>query len=91
MGKYATISVPVEVKKCLEIMKGNKTWGEFLTEMANETQTLLKARKTLGNFHELQNLGKIYFPVKSDLFHLIEKAAVFSCVACGSSLFYHIE
>jgi hypothetical protein len=35
MRKYATVSVTVEVKKYSEIMKGNKTWREFLTEMLN--------------------------------------------------------
>ena len=48
MGKYAAISVPVEVKKCLEIMKGNKTWGEFFTEMVYVTQSL----KTKKAFEE---------------------------------------
>jgi len=44
--KYAAISVPVDVKKCLEIMKGNKTWGDFLNEIVNEAQ-YLKCKKDL--------------------------------------------
>ena len=34
LSKYATISVPVEVKKRLEELKGEKEWGEFLLEIA---------------------------------------------------------
>jgi predicted CopG family antitoxin len=52
LGKYATISVPVEVKKRLEEAKGNKTWGEFLLEMCTEWQQL-KSEKA---FHELKRL-----------------------------------
>ena len=52
MGKYATISVPVGVKKRLEEAKGNKTWGEFLLEMCTEWQQL-KSEKA---FHELKRL-----------------------------------
>ena len=48
MGKYASISVPVEVKKYLEIMKGDKKWGEFLTEMLDLTQSP-KNKKPLRN------------------------------------------
>jgi len=49
MGKYATISVPVEVKECLEKAKGNKEWGEFLLELYTERR-LLKGKKA---FEEL--------------------------------------
>jgi hypothetical protein len=38
MSKFATISVPVEVKALLEKIKGDKEWGEFLLEMCSETQ-----------------------------------------------------
>ena len=38
MGKFATISVLVEVKSCLEKIKGDKEWGEFLMEMCSETR-----------------------------------------------------
>ena len=40
MGKHTTISVPVQVKKNLELMKGNKTWGEFLLEALTEWKRL---------------------------------------------------
>ena len=52
MSKYTTISVPVEVKKRLEIVKGNKTWGEFLLETCTERQRL-KGEKA---FQELTRL-----------------------------------
>ena len=45
LGKYAAISVPVDVKKQLEIMKGNKTWSEFLTETCIETEPLKRKKK----------------------------------------------
>lgn len=52
MSKYATISVPVEVKEKLEKAKGNKEWGEFLLELYTERR-LLKGKKS---FEELANL-----------------------------------
>jgi predicted CopG family antitoxin len=52
LSKYATISVPVEVKKRLEEMKGKKEWGEFLLEMCTEWQRL-KGKKA---FEELRQL-----------------------------------
>ena len=52
MSKYATISVPVEVKKRLEEMKGDKEWGEFLLESCTESQRL-KGKKA---FEELRRL-----------------------------------
>lgn len=52
MGKYATISVPIEVKKRLEKTKGNKDWGAFLLEMCTEGQRL-KGKKA---FEELRQL-----------------------------------
>ncbi|MGO8806010.1 MAG: antitoxin VapB family protein [Candidatus Bathyarchaeia archaeon] len=52
MSKYATISVPVEVKKRLEEIKGAKEWGEFLLEMCTEGQRL-KGKKA---FEELRQL-----------------------------------
>ena len=33
LAKYATISVPVEVKKTLEKVKGGDEWGEFLLKL----------------------------------------------------------
>jgi hypothetical protein len=32
MVKFAAISVPIEVKKQLALMKGNKSWGKYLAE-----------------------------------------------------------
>jgi len=52
MGKYATISVPVEVKKRLEELKGEKEWGEFLLESCNEGHIL----KGKNAFQELRQL-----------------------------------
>lgn len=52
MSKYATISVPVEVKKRLEKAKGEKEWGEYLLEMCTEGQRL-KGKKA---FEELRQL-----------------------------------
>jgi hypothetical protein len=52
MSKYATISVPIEVKKKLEALKGEKEWGEFLLETCTEGQRL-KGRKA---FEELRKL-----------------------------------
>ena len=52
MSKYATISVPIEVKKRLEEAKGEKEWGEFLLEMCSEGQRL-KGKKA---FEELRQL-----------------------------------
>jgi hypothetical protein len=52
LSKYATISVPIEVKKRLERAKGEKEWGEFLLEMCTEGQRL-KGKKA---FEELRQL-----------------------------------
>jgi len=52
LSKYATISVPVEVKKRLEKAKGEKEWGEYLLEMCTEGQRL-KGKKA---FEELRQL-----------------------------------
>ncbi len=49
MGKYATISVPVNVKKRLEKAKGDKEWGDFLLELYTE-RSLLKSKRA---FEEL--------------------------------------
>jgi len=51
LTKYATISVPVEVKRRLEIAKGNKTWAEFFLEICGEQQP-----KGERAFHELTRL-----------------------------------
>ena len=52
MSKYATISVPIEVKKQLEKAKGEKEWGEFLLEMCTEGQRL-KSKKALEQLRKL--------------------------------------
>ncbi len=52
MSKYATISVPVEVKKKLEEMKGEKEWGEFLLETCTEGQNI-KSKKSLAELRKL--------------------------------------
>jgi hypothetical protein len=52
LSKYATISVPVEVKKRLEELKGEKEWGEFLLETCNEGQRL-KSKKALEELRKL--------------------------------------
>jgi predicted CopG family antitoxin len=52
MSKYATISVPTEVKKRLEKGKGDKEWGDFLLELYTERR-LLKSKKA---FEEVANL-----------------------------------
>jgi len=52
LSKYATISVPVEVKARLEEAKGDREWGEFLLEMCNEGE-LTKRKKA---FDELTRL-----------------------------------
>ena len=52
MSKYATISVPVEVKKLLEQMKGNKEWGAFLLDSCTESHKH-KGKKA---FEELRKL-----------------------------------
>lgn len=40
MKKYATISVPTEVKKTLEKAKGKNAWGEFLLNLYAEVERL---------------------------------------------------
>lgn len=52
MSKYATISVPADVKERLKKAKGNKEWGEFLLELYTERR-LLKSKKA---FEELASL-----------------------------------
>ncbi len=52
MSKYATISVPIEIKKRLEQAKGEKEWGEFILEMCTEGQRQ-KGKKA---FEELRQL-----------------------------------
>jgi hypothetical protein len=52
MKKYATISVPAEVKAVLEKTKGKKSWGYYLSETCIEWQ----AAKGKKAFEELRRL-----------------------------------
>jgi hypothetical protein len=52
LSKYATISVPVEVKKRLEKAKGKKEWGAFLLDICTETQRL-KSKRAFDEMTEL--------------------------------------
>ena len=52
LSKYVTISVPVEIKKRLEEMKGDKDWGEFLLETCSEGQKV-KSKKALKKLRQL--------------------------------------
>ena len=40
MRRYATISVPVEVKEALERVKGDREWGDFLLNLYLEVKRL---------------------------------------------------
>jgi len=51
LGKYATISVPTEVKKALEKAKGGDEWGKFLLSLYAEVKRL----KSEEAFKELAN------------------------------------
>lgn len=44
MARYATISVPAEVKKALEKAKGGDEWGEFLLKLYSEVKRLKSER-----------------------------------------------
>jgi len=52
LGKYATISVPTDVKKVLERVKGQREWGEFLLDLYGEGKRLRSKRA----FEELANV-----------------------------------
>lgn len=49
MGKYVTISVPADVKRLLEKVKGKDEWGKFLLNLYAEVKRL-KSKKA---FNEL--------------------------------------
>ena len=49
MGKYVTISVPADVKKLLEKVKGRDEWGKFLLNLYTEVKML----KSKRSFEEL--------------------------------------
>jgi predicted CopG family antitoxin len=61
LAKYATISVPVEVKKVLEKVKGGDEWGEFLLKLYSEVKRLKseKAFKQLANILTDEDLKTI--------------------------------
>lgn len=61
LAKYATISVPVEVKKALEKVKGGDEWGEFLLKLYSEVKRLKseKAFKQLANILTDEDLKTI--------------------------------
>jgi len=40
LRRYATISVPVEVKEALERVKGDREWGDFLLNLYLEVKRL---------------------------------------------------
>ena len=44
MGKYVTISVPADVKRLLEKVKGKDEWGKFLLNLYAEVKRL-KSKK----------------------------------------------
>ena len=52
MAKYATISVPADVKKVLEKAKGRHEWGEFLFTLYSEAAGFTSRRA----FEELTSL-----------------------------------
>jgi predicted CopG family antitoxin len=52
LAKYATISVPEDVKCLLEKAKGKEEWGEFILNLYNENRRL-KSKKA---FEELTKI-----------------------------------
>lgn len=44
LGTYSTISVPVEVKRVLEQVKGEEEWGKFLLNLYVEAKRLRSQR-----------------------------------------------
>lgn len=54
MKKYATISVPLDVKNRLQSQKGKKEWGEFLLEMCNTGQQA-KSKKAFDELTQIVN------------------------------------
>ena len=61
MNKYATISVPVKVKKTLEKVKGEDEWGEFLLNLYDEVERLRRreAFKQLASTLSDEDLKRI--------------------------------
>lgn len=68
MKKYVTISVPVEVKKILEEVKGDEEWGDFLINIYNE----LKRLKSLEAFKNLREIMS-----ENDLKNIMESSKKF--------------
>jgi len=52
LGTYATISVPLDIKKVLEKAKGEDEWGKFLLNLYLEAKRLESRRA----FEELANM-----------------------------------
>jgi len=44
LTRYATISVPADIKKVLEEAKGRREWGEFLLDLYAEGERLRSKR-----------------------------------------------
>lgn len=55
-----TITISRETKEILEMLKGNKTWDEFLREVAEELvkKRREEARRALAQLLESENLGR---------------------------------
>ena len=47
LSKYVTISVPVNVKKRLEKLKGDMDWGEFLLKLCDEYERFSREKAFL--------------------------------------------
>jgi hypothetical protein len=52
LTKYATISVPIDIKNRLEKAKGKKEWGEFIISLYTETQKL-RSKKAFTELTEI--------------------------------------
>ena len=52
MTKYATISVPADIKNLLEKAKGKEEWGEFILNLYTEKQRL-KSKKAFKELTEI--------------------------------------
>ena len=61
LSKYVTISVPVNVKKRLEKLKGDMDWGEFLLKLCDEYERFSreKAFLELVELLDEKDLGRI--------------------------------
>jgi len=52
LTKYATISVPADIKNLLEKVKGKEEWGEFILNLYTETRRL-KSKKAFEELTEI--------------------------------------